>query len=183
MEDIQLKIAANLKRLRKERNYTFDQLSALTGVSKGMLAQIERGTSSPTVSTLWKIANGLKVSFSSILEDEMKKATLVKKEDQPCVKSSDDNYHVYPYFSFDQNKKFEIYFIDLLPGCRHESDGHHSGVEEYVLVSEGTVHITIGENEYVISDGDALSFEANGPHCYENRGGKKASVFHFIYYS
>lgn len=183
MEDIQLKIASNLKRLRKERNFTFDQLSALTGVSKGMLAQIERGTSSPTVSTLWKIAGGLKVSFSSLLEGEAKKATIVRKEKQPCVKSSDDNYHVYPFFPFDHNKKFEIYSIDLLPGCRHQSVGHYSGVEEYVLVSEGTVHMIMNDNEYVIAAGDALSFEANGPHGYENRSEKKASLFLLIYYS
>lgn len=65
MNSIEQQVAENIKRLRKIRNYSLDQLSALTGVSKGMLAQIEKGSSSPTITTLWKIANGLQVSFTS----------------------------------------------------------------------------------------------------------------------
>ncbi len=63
MDAIQDIIAKNLVKLRKHRNLTLDQVSELTGVSKAMLAQIEKGKSSPTVTTLWKIANGLQVSF------------------------------------------------------------------------------------------------------------------------
>lgn len=63
MDDIQAIIAMNLVKLRKNRNLTLDQVSELTGVSKAMLGQIEKGKSTPTVTTLWKIANGLQVSF------------------------------------------------------------------------------------------------------------------------
>ncbi len=64
MNSIEKQVAENIKRLRKVRNYSLDQLSSMTGVSKGMLAQIEKGSSSPTITTLWKIANGLQVSFT-----------------------------------------------------------------------------------------------------------------------
>lgn len=77
MDDIQAIIAKNLVKLRKTRNLTLDQVSELTGVSKAMLGQIEKGKSTPTVTTLWKIANGLQVSFSVFL-----------KEDKPKVKKS-----------------------------------------------------------------------------------------------
>lgn len=68
MNSIEKQVAENIKRLRKVRNYSLDQLSSMTGVSKGMLAQIEKGSSSPTITTLWKIANGLQVSFTSLAE-------------------------------------------------------------------------------------------------------------------
>ena len=51
-------IAENLKRIRKENKWSLDTVSDMTGVSKSMLGQIERGESSPTISTLWKIATG-----------------------------------------------------------------------------------------------------------------------------
>jgi Predicted transcriptional regulators len=60
-------IAQNLKRLREERKLSLDRVAELTGVSKSMLGQIERGDSSPTVATVWKIANGLKVSFTTLM--------------------------------------------------------------------------------------------------------------------
>ena len=60
-------IGENLKRMREERNLSYDQLADCTGVSKSMLRNIELGNSSPTVATMWKIANGLRVSFSALL--------------------------------------------------------------------------------------------------------------------
>ncbi len=58
-------ISNNLRTIRESRNFSLDQLSELTGVSKSMLRQIETGKSSPTISTIWKIANGLRVSFTA----------------------------------------------------------------------------------------------------------------------
>ena len=52
-------IAVNLKRLRAERGFSLGKLSELSGVSKVMLSQIEKGESNPTINTLWKIAGGL----------------------------------------------------------------------------------------------------------------------------
>ena len=40
----------------------------MTGVSKTMLSQIERSESMPTISTIWKISNGLKVKFDTLLD-------------------------------------------------------------------------------------------------------------------
>ena len=64
MESMNLKIGEKLKSLRTTRTLSLDDVSALTGVSKPMLGQIERGQSIPTVTTLWKIATGLKTPLS-----------------------------------------------------------------------------------------------------------------------
>ena len=48
-------IGEQLKKIRKQKNLTLEQVSALTSVSKPMLGQIERGRSVPTITTLWKI--------------------------------------------------------------------------------------------------------------------------------
>ena len=57
--DIGAAVAANLRRLRAERDLTLDQLSEASGVSRAMLNQIETGKSVPTIATLWKVAAGL----------------------------------------------------------------------------------------------------------------------------
>ena len=66
MENINSVVAENLRRLREERRLSLDAAAKLTGVSKSMLGQIERGEANPTVSTVWKIADGLKVSFTAL---------------------------------------------------------------------------------------------------------------------
>ena len=61
-------IAKVLRSRRAERGWSLDRAAQETGVSKAMLGQIERGESSPTVATLWKIATGFSASLSSFLE-------------------------------------------------------------------------------------------------------------------
>ena len=68
MIEIQKVIAKNFATLRKQRGLSLEKVSELTRVSKAMLSQIEKAKSNPSVSTLWKIANGLNVSFSTFMK-------------------------------------------------------------------------------------------------------------------
>src|SRR5690554_5668235 len=65
--EIDLVIAKNLKAIRESKKLSLEKVAELTGVSKTMIGQIERGESAPTITTIWKIANGLKVSFTSLI--------------------------------------------------------------------------------------------------------------------
>ncbi|MGH2285459.1 helix-turn-helix domain-containing protein, partial [Enterococcus faecalis] len=51
-------IGNNLKKIRQEKKLRLDELAGITGVSKGMLSQIEKATTNPTINTIWKISNG-----------------------------------------------------------------------------------------------------------------------------
>ena len=76
-------IAINLNELRTERNLTLGQLSKISGISKAMLSDIEKGNSNPTINTLWKIANGLNVPYTRLMEGIEKEATVIRKSEQP----------------------------------------------------------------------------------------------------
>ena len=65
MENLARFLSTTLKQLRQQRGWSLSRLAEATGVSKAMLGQIERNESSPTVATLWKIATGLNVPFST----------------------------------------------------------------------------------------------------------------------
>ena len=78
MDAMSSMIAANLKRIRKEKKLSLDNAAEMTGVSKSMLGQIERGESSPTVATLWKIATGLHISFTALLEGQAMETKIIQ---------------------------------------------------------------------------------------------------------
>jgi len=63
-------VGNRLKAIRAQKNLTLDEVAKLTDVSKPMLGQIERGQSTPTITTLSKIATGLKVPVSTFLKEE-----------------------------------------------------------------------------------------------------------------
>ena len=63
MSQLEKNIALNLKRIRKSHHMSLDMMAEKTGVSKSMLGQIERGESNPTISTIGKIVEGLRIPF------------------------------------------------------------------------------------------------------------------------
>ena len=61
-------VAVNLKRIRTSKGMSLDVLSEQTGVSKSMLAQIEKGTANPSLGVLGKITSGLRIEFQELIE-------------------------------------------------------------------------------------------------------------------
>ncbi|WP_134116420.1 helix-turn-helix domain-containing protein [Orenia marismortui] len=168
MQDINLSIGKKLRQLRKKRDFSLSELEKITGVSKSMLGQIERNESNPTVKTLWKIAKGLDVSFSYFIEEDREKVSVISRDNINPLVEGDGKYRVYPLFTFDQEKKFEIYNIEVEDQYAYESEAHSRGVEEYITVSQGTLEMIINENTYTIKEGDAIFFAADRIHTYRN---------------
>ncbi|MCR6105100.1 helix-turn-helix domain-containing protein [Salipaludibacillus agaradhaerens] len=181
MDPINITIAEKLRKIRKEKGLSLDKAADLTGVSKAMLGQIERGVSNPTVSILWKIANGLKVSFSSFVEEDEPAVSLVKMVNVKPVVDEGGKYRVFPLFPYQQDKSFEFYTIFLEEGHSHKAEAHHAGVEEYITVSEGELIIDVDGQRYTIYEGDALRFKADRAHVYINES-TGTTRFHLVIY-
>ena len=93
-------ISSNLRSIRDARNLSLDQLSELTGVSKSMLRQIEIGKSSPTIATIWKIANGLRVSFTALLRKPDVEAEVRAFKGEMPLTAKGKHYRLYPLIHF-----------------------------------------------------------------------------------
>lgn len=181
MRNIQKSISDNLKDLRRTRGMSLDQTAELTGVSKAMLGQIERGESNPTVTTLWKIASGLQISFSSLIDDTKANVLFVEKEQICPVMEAGQKYRVYSIFPFDPRRKFEIYTVELEHGYTHHSEKHNEGVEEYITVTSGVLEVTIEKDNYRVKAGDSIRFSANQEHSYRSLD-ERETVFQLVMY-
>lgn len=175
-------VALNAKRIRQRKNLTLDAAAALTGVSRSMLAQLEKGEVNPTVSVLWKIANGYKVSFTTLLEDGAERVTVVRKEDAAALTEDSGRYINYPVFGFDEKKLFEIYRIIIEPCGALSAQPHLKGSEEYITVFSGEVEINVAEESYKLSSGDSIRFCSDVSHAYKNTGSERAELSMLIYY-
>ena len=101
MKDPSQNIGLVLKEVRFKRGLTLDEASKLTGVSKAMLGQIERGESVPTISTLWKISTGLKLSFSEFLSSKKQDSEVIDINALEAMFESDGKmilYNVFPFY-------------------------------------------------------------------------------------
>jgi len=168
MKNLNLIIGNKLKHIRSERNLSLNEMAKLTGVSKGMLGQIERGQSNPTVSTLWKIATGLKVSFSLFINENQDDLKVINQNNISPIIEDNNRMKLYPIFPFDVNKGFEIFTIELEPGCNHISPPHNDGVEEYIIVTQGEIEMNINDKKFILEKGNSIKFMANTAHTYTN---------------
>lgn len=182
MEHIQSVISDNLMRIRTKRKMSLDELSSITGVSKSLLRQIEKDESNPTISTLWKIANGLKIPFTSLIEYEMPGTEVVRKEEIEPLFEDEGRYRLYPSFTYENQKPFEMYDVELDSGATLQSEPHRPGTIECLTVFSGTLTVTIQNKAYSIHEGDSLKFKADNPHVYNNPGNETAKLSMIIYY-
>ncbi len=183
MEPMNLRIGEKLKSIRIARTLSLDDTAALTGVSKPMLGQIERGQSVPTVTTLWKIATGLKTPLSAFLEEPQTEYIVTGPDEANVVLGDDGKMRAYPLFTYDPVRSVETFYIVFDPECRHSSDKHDDGVEEHIFVLRGTLRLVLGDRPVEVSERQAIRFRADIPHAYQNVTRDRCEVYNTIFYS
>lgn len=182
MDNLSHIISENLKRVREEKKLSLDTVAKLSGVSKSMLGQIERCEVNPTVSTMWKIANGLKVSFSQLVNHTETNVEIVDIKNLKPLLEDEGRVRIYPTFSFDSTRRFEIYSLEFQTKGYLSTEPHLQGVQEFLTVYSGELTVTVGEKSYVVHEGKAIRFKADEPHSYKNTGGANCLLDMVIFY-
>lgn len=175
-------IGLNLKKLRTEKNRSLGQLAEASGISKGMLSQIENGDTNPTINTIWKICAGLNVPYTSLLEPQVQPDTQVMTKKNTLVQISDEGtYRVYCYYTDTPSRNFELFQMELDEGAEYTSVGHSKKSDEYIMVLEGQLTLKIDEQILGLNADDATTFNANRKHIYKNtgRGTLKTSIINY----
>lgn len=181
MYDLSGTISVNLAVLRRQRGLSLDKLAEMSGVSKAMIGQIERGDSNPTVNTLWKIAAALHVPLSRLTGETDATIKLVRFQEIVPFHSA-DGLLTFPLFPFDQQSLFEAFHVQLDAACSHQSEPHEIGSVEHVFLECGTLEIEIDSKTYPLATGDALRFPSDRPHTYRNTGSTVAVWKNLIHY-
>lgn len=176
-------VAYNIKLLREKNKLSMDELSKLSGVSKSMLAQIERGDGNPTVSTLWKIANGMKVPFDTLTVRPKSPYEIVRlSEIQPLMEDEGKvkNYSIFPD---DENRRFAVYFLELDPGSYWKSEPHLRGTIEFITVFCGRLEIQFDDKSFIVAENESIRFKGDTIHSYQNIGSEVISLHMILYNS
>ena len=180
--DVTGTVAVNAREIRERKGLTLDRAAALTGVSRSMLSQIEKGEVNPTISVLWKMAKGYKVSFTSLVENRNESPSLLRASEGAPLVEDGGRYLNYPLFPFDDEHLFETYRIHIKPGGHLSAQPHLEGSEEYITVFAGQLQITVDGQAYTLTMGDSIRFHADVAHTYCNPGAEDTELSMLIYY-
>lgn len=177
-------IGDRLRKLRRGASLSLDACARRTGISKAMLGQIERGESSPTIATLWKIATGLDVSLSYFLsiatEDGADRLHHPAADGWHADSAGMRTQTLLPY---DPALGFEMFAVEFAPGSTSTSSPHAAGTIEHVVLLGGELTVEVGGQVHELAEGDVLQFAADRAHRYHNPGSQPARVHDLIHYS
>ena len=181
LDRLNILVSENIKRIRQEKNLSLGDLAKLSDVSKSMLAQIERGEGNPTLSTLWKIANGMQVSFNTIIAQPKLPYKVTKLAEIEPILDMNGELKNYSLFS-DIENNFSVYQIEVGKKISWISEAHLHGTAEFVIVIQGTLEIKLEEKTFILKKGENLWFKADVPHSYCNLD-EGTTIFHNILYN
>lgn len=181
MEDLNPIIAANLKKIREERKLSLDKLSELTGISKSMLAQIEKGMSNPTITTLSKIAFGLKIQITTLITTPKANTVIMNKSEITPFEEDNGKYKLYPFFPYEDGRCFELYTLEIEQGGYLRSDPHIEDTQEFLTVFQGEITVEVDNEKYIIKNGNSIRFKSDKSHSFYNSGNNLLEAHLIVY--
>ena len=169
-----VELGAMLRRARTGR-FTLEKLSARSGVSVGLISQIERGLGNPSFVTLSKLAYALDLPVSSLFApDPEERGALVRKHDRRQL--IDPEGIIFELLTPDVHRKLGLTLVSLPPGWTSEQRPYRHDAEEAVFIISGRVEVHVGDDAYIANEGDTVTYDANRPHFMRNRESTPAVV-------
>jgi len=174
-----MKIGKKLKILRKSQKMTLNELSKKSGVQIATLSRMENNIMIGTLESHIEICKALRVSLADFykeIEDSQKTIALSKKE-----KKHDSFVHskkattemLTPRI---MGKKMMPLLIKIQRNGETHKEENKVATEKFIYILDGKIAIKVGKEEYNLSKGDSIYFDASLPHVFSNKGKSEARV-------
>jgi transcriptional regulator with XRE-family HTH domain len=173
-------VGAQVRAVREARGLSLRALARICELSPNTVSLIERGITSPSVSTLQRLATALRVPITTFFEEQPDRVEVILLRAGERPRSGSTSVLLESLGSGLQNQALESFEVTLKPGA-------DSGRQPIVHTGHELVYCLQGEIEYVVSGkshrlkaGDSLLFEARLPHRWRNPS-KDPAVFLLIF--
>jgi transcriptional regulator with XRE-family HTH domain len=170
-DEVAALIARNARGARAARGFSLDTLAARSGVSRGMLVQIEQARTNPTAWTLVRVADALGVSVADLLHEPVQSDVRVYRASERTTVWRGDAGGVSVLLSGGSARgSLELWEWSLPPGETYHTDGHVPGTREVVSVLAGAVELNADGERAVLATGDSAFYRGDRPHGFSCAG-------------
>jgi len=179
-----LAVGPRVRALREGMGLSLRDLAERSGVSAPMLSQVERGETSPTLAVAGRIAGGLELSLSQLLRlDEGEGVTVVRHSERLLGGRADG--HRYEVLTPPvPGQRAEVSHHTLAPGAITAGPGdppiHEPGSRETAVILTGRIRLVCDGVTYDLEEGDAVTFDADLPHHFENETEAEVKFFSVV---
>ncbi len=177
---VSVNVGSRLRSLRSERNLSIRALARKSGLSANALSMIERDKTSPSVSTLYKLADGMGVPITSFFgeETDSEMVVFVKGDERTRVPFQRGTWEGLGGENFIGH--VEPFILTLESGA---NSGVHAMVHtghEFVICLRGELEYQIEDKYYNLEAGDSLMFSARLRHRWRNVGRNVTNVLFLL---
>jgi len=149
-------------------------LARRIGLTSGFISHIENGRVMPSVATLVRVCAALNADVGDVLSESVARGRVVRRADRAVYRwESGVRDEV---VSSDATKRLELLHSRFAPGAGTGEPFTHGSEIEVALVLKGQVHVSVGDEEYRLEAGDALTFSGTLAHSVSNPGPDEAEV-------
>jgi transcriptional regulator with XRE-family HTH domain len=178
-------IGPRVRALRDAMGLSLRDLAERTGVSAPMLSQVERGETSPTLAVASRIAAGLELSLSQLLRLDEGDGVTVVRSGARLSGGNAGRGHRYEILTPPipgQRAEVSIHVLAAAAATAGPGDPpmHEPGARETAVVLDGEVRLVCAGEAYELAEGDAVTFDADLPHHFENPGGGEARMLSVV---
>jgi transcriptional regulator with XRE-family HTH domain len=168
-------IGPRVRALRDAMGLSLRDLAERSGVSAPMLSQVERSETSPTVTVAGRIAAGLDLTLSQLLRLDESDGIAIVRAERRVAGGAPERGHRYEVLTpAIPGQRAEVSEHTLAPGAAtggpDDPPIHEPGSRETAVVTEGRVRLVCAGAGHDLDTGDAVTFDADLPHRFENAG-------------
>lgn len=172
-------VGKKLKAIRLKSDMTIQSLAEQSRVSSNMISRVERGLTIPSVEILMKLAAVFDKSINYFIEEISTTHEIVYSstgQRDTTVYDDENNMHTESFTSGLRDPQF-MSFLCTVPkgGTSGQKNMYHPG-DELIFLIEGSLKVKIADEEYLLNDGDSLSFKSHLPHRWDNVGDGDARI-------
>jgi transcriptional regulator with XRE-family HTH domain len=173
-------VGAQVRALRQQRGLSLRALAELCDLSPNTISLIERGGSSPSVSTLHRLAMALSVHITAFFEERAEPIHAVLTRAAERRRSGNAQVLLESLGTGLEEQALEPFLVTMKPGAGSgQQPMVHIG-QEMVYCVQGEVEYDVAGQPYRLGIGDTLLFEARLPHRWRNPG-KRPATFLLVF--
>ena len=175
-EDPENTLGERLRLRRKELKLSMKEVAVSSGLSIGFISQVERGLTSPSLTSLTAIANFLRSDVTNFLSQPKSKSSITRNEERDVYTINKNGLQYERLSDSFPGHTLNSVIIHEMPGHRTESISHEG--EEFFFILEGAITIYIDGVVNILEAGDSLHFDSSRSHSAWNHTNEVTSVLH-----
>ncbi|WCN80382.1 helix-turn-helix domain-containing protein [Micromonospora sp. LH3U1] len=170
-------VARQVRELRAARGWSFEELAGRSGVSKGMLVQIEGARTNPSVGTLCRVADAFGVNIARLVEPtEERPVKITSTAEAPVLWQGEHGGTAQLLSGLGEPDLVELWDWRLEPGEAHRSPDHPRGTREVLHILAGSVVVRVDGQDHPVRSGETIEFHADREHGYRNDSDEQARL-------